>query len=46
MRRTRELVIAGTPFILVYDVSAAQVEILHVYHGRQDWQSESETEAP
>ena len=43
---TRELVIAGTPFILVYDVSAAQVEILHLYHGRQDWPSESEEETP
>jgi toxin ParE1/3/4 len=43
---TRELVIAGTPFILVYDVSAAQVEIVHVYHGRQDRQSESEEETP
>jgi toxin ParE1/3/4 len=35
---TRELVIAGTPFLLVYDEHPARVEILHVYDGRQDWQ--------
>ena len=43
---TRELVIAGTPFVLVYDVAAACVEILHVYHGRQNWQAESESDEP
>ncbi|MFL5804943.1 MAG: type II toxin-antitoxin system RelE/ParE family toxin [Roseiflexaceae bacterium] len=37
---SRELVIAGTPFLLVYDENPARVEILHVYHGRQNWQSE------
>jgi plasmid stabilization system protein ParE len=37
---TRELVIVGTAFLLVYDESPARVEILHVYHGRQNWQSE------
>lgn len=37
---TRELVIAGTPFLLVYDETPARVEILHVYDGRQDWQPE------
>ena len=41
---TRELVISGTPFVLVYRVGPARVEIVHVYHGRQDWQSESEGE--
>ena len=35
---TRELVIVGTPFLLVYDETPARVEILHVYDGRQDWQ--------
>jgi toxin ParE1/3/4 len=37
---TRELVIAGTPFLLVYDENLARVEILHVYDGRQDWQNQ------
>ena len=38
-RGTRELVIASTPFIVVYRVRArgAQVEILRVLHGKQQW---------
>lgn len=36
--RTRELVIAGTPFILVYRVKNNALEILALYHGAQDWQ--------
>jgi toxin ParE1/3/4 len=39
---TRELVIAGSPFILVYRESAARVDILHCYHGRQNWQEAAE----
>jgi toxin ParE1/3/4 len=35
---TRELAIPGTPFILVYRVRKAVVEILAVYHGARDWQ--------
>jgi len=35
---SRELVISGTPFLLVYDENPVRVEILHVYDGRQDWQ--------
>ena len=35
---SRELVIGGTPFVLIYDVTPARVEILHFYDGRQDWQ--------
>lgn len=35
---SRELVIAGTPFLIVYDANPARVEILHIYDGRQDWQ--------
>ena len=37
---SRELVMSGTPFLLVYDENPARVEILHVYDGRQDWQSQ------
>ncbi len=35
---TRELVISGTPFVAIYDISPNRVEILHFYDGRQDWQ--------
>jgi toxin ParE1/3/4 len=34
---TRELIFAGWPFILVYEVRQESVEILRVYHGAQDW---------
>ena len=37
VRGTREFVVTGTPFILVYRVQGAQVEILRVLHGRQQW---------
>jgi toxin ParE1/3/4 len=36
---TRELVIAGTPFILAYRVAADEVQILRVLHGAQRWPS-------
>ena len=35
---SRELIISGTPFLLVYDENPVRVEILHVYDGRQNWQ--------
>ncbi len=34
---TREWVIARTPYLLVYRVTPQTVEILHVWHGAQDW---------
>jgi len=34
---TRELPLTGLPYIVVYSVKAEAVEILHVYHGAQDW---------
>ena len=34
---TRELVVAGTPYILPYRVRAGSVEILRVLHGAQQW---------
>src|SRR6478672_6529866 len=40
---TRELAIAQTPYIIVYDVNPARVEIVHVYHGRQNWQGDADT---
>jgi toxin ParE1/3/4 len=33
---TRELVVAGTPFVVVYAVKGADVLILRVLHGAQD----------
>jgi len=37
-KATRELVIAGTPFIVAYTVLRGQVvEILAVIHGAQEW---------
>ena len=36
--RIRELTMASTPFILVYRVGDASVEILALYHGAQNWQ--------
>jgi len=34
---TRELVIARTPYVVVYRIAAAQVEILAVIHHARDW---------
>jgi addiction module RelE/StbE family toxin len=34
---TPELVFAGWPYILVYQVTENTVDILRVYHGAQDW---------
>jgi addiction module RelE/StbE family toxin len=35
--RTRELLVPGTPFILVYRVSGDALQILALYHGAQNW---------
>ena len=37
VRGTRELVIQGTPYILVYRVRGGVVQILHLLHGAQQW---------
>jgi len=37
VRGTREFVVTGTPFILIYQLQGTQVEILRVLHGRQQW---------
>jgi toxin ParE1/3/4 len=34
---TRELVVAGTPYLIPYRVQAGQVELIAVFHGRQRW---------
>jgi addiction module RelE/StbE family toxin len=34
---TRELIVGGTPWIIVYRVRADAVEIIRVLHGAQKW---------
>lgn len=34
---TRELVVTGTPYLIIYRVEAAAVVILRVLHGAQRW---------
>jgi addiction module RelE/StbE family toxin len=34
---TRELVITPLPYVVVYRVKSEAIEILHIYHGSQDW---------
>jgi toxin ParE1/3/4 len=34
---TRELTLTPLPYVIVYAVKADAVEILHIYHGAQDW---------
>ena len=34
---TRELVVAGTPYILPYRVQGEIIQILHVLHGARRW---------
>ncbi|WP_036296742.1 type II toxin-antitoxin system RelE/ParE family toxin [Methylosinus sp. PW1] len=40
--QTRELVIAGTPFLAPYRVRAEVVEILAIFHGARLWPGEFE----
>ena len=34
---TRELTLVPLPYVVVYSVKPEAVEILHIYHGAQDW---------
>ena len=34
---TREMVFAPLPYLAVYRVNTQGVEILHIYHGSQNW---------
>jgi toxin ParE1/3/4 len=34
---TRELVVGGTPWVIVYRLRANAVEIIRVLHGAQEW---------
>jgi toxin ParE1/3/4 len=35
--KTREFVVAGTPYLVVYDVTPDEIEVRRVIHGAQDW---------
>ena len=35
--RTRELVVAGTPFIVAYTIDGPRIVVLAMYHGSQRW---------
>jgi toxin ParE1/3/4 len=37
VRLTRELIVGGTPWIIVYRIRADAVEIIRVLHGAQMW---------
>ncbi len=34
---TRELMVTGLPYIIVYEVGKEVVRILHIVHGARDW---------
>jgi toxin ParE1/3/4 len=36
-RGTRELPLSPLPYIVVYAIKSDAVEVLHIYHGTQDW---------
>ena len=36
---TRELVVSGTPFLVVYRFESDVITILRLFHGAQDWPS-------
>jgi len=37
MKDTRELIVPGLPYIIVYRVTKAAVHILHISHGARNW---------
>jgi toxin ParE1/3/4 len=39
---TRELVIIGTPYLVIYAISGDLIQILHVIHGAQQWPPDDE----
>jgi toxin ParE1/3/4 len=40
---TRELVVVGSPYVVVYSVSATRVTVLRVLHAAQDWPPRART---
>ena len=37
---TRELVVSGLPYIIVYKMTSTAIQILHIYHGARNWPPE------
>jgi addiction module RelE/StbE family toxin len=37
---TRELVVPGLPYIVVYQITAEAIHVLHIYHGARNWPTE------
>ena len=37
---SRELVVSGSPYLVVYRIRAADVEIIRIIHGAQNWPPE------
>lgn len=37
VRGTREVVVAGTPFVVAYSVLRDRIVVLAIYHGAQKW---------
>jgi len=35
--KTRELIVAGTPYLVIYRVKNDRLEILRVFHGARQW---------
>lgn len=35
--KTRELVVAGTPYIVIYRVKGNRLEIMRIFHGARQW---------
>jgi toxin ParE1/3/4 len=40
VKGTRELVIAGTPYVVAYRVRQSRIDILAVFHGARKWPEE------
>jgi toxin ParE1/3/4 len=34
---TRELIVSGTPYLLIYRIRGEAIDILRVLHGKRDW---------
>lgn len=34
---TRELIVSRTPYLIVYRIQSGEIELLRVWHGRQNW---------
>ena len=43
---TREWVVARTPYLIVYRDRAGHIEILRLWHGRRNWQAQTESTDP